>query len=187
MHCNITDDAAVTSSDDDDEEEEEDYEVERIIEKRGAGKKLRYLVKWKGWPEEDNTWEPVENLTNAKDLIQAFEKNLKAAASGKSPAAKPGGAKEIENGGSKSEEAENSDDVHMCGICFSMFVTRQALNDHNEMSHGKVEGGSARPAKGKSEEKSGKQESGKSCFKCGAGVNSLQDLKYHVLQHFKRY
>ena len=75
---------AVDSDDEDEEEgeeEEDDYEVERILEKKGTGKRLRYLVKWIGWPEEDNTWEPVDNLTNAKDLITAFEDTLKATTS----------------------------------------------------------------------------------------------------------
>jgi Chromo (CHRromatin Organisation MOdifier) domain len=39
---------------------EQEYEVEHIINHRctGQGKTLQYLVKWKGYPESDNTWEP---------------------------------------------------------------------------------------------------------------------------------
>src|SRR5216684_883460 len=38
---------------------EEEYEVERIINHRHAGRArtLQYLVKWIGYPEADNTWE----------------------------------------------------------------------------------------------------------------------------------
>ena len=41
---------------------EEDYEVESILDQRGAGRALEYLVKWKGWPAEDSTWEPKSAL-----------------------------------------------------------------------------------------------------------------------------
>ena len=40
---------------------DEEYEVEKIIKHRryGQGKMLQYLIKWKGYPESDNTWEPT--------------------------------------------------------------------------------------------------------------------------------
>jgi hypothetical protein len=31
-----------------------------------------YLVRWKGWPPEHDTWEPVRNLTGAARAIQAY-------------------------------------------------------------------------------------------------------------------
>jgi hypothetical protein len=37
---------------------------------------LYYLVKWKGYPAHDATWEPVDNLKNAKQAIKDFEKGL---------------------------------------------------------------------------------------------------------------
>ena len=36
--------------------------------------KLRYLVKWKGWPSSDNSWEPRENLENSPELLEEFHK-----------------------------------------------------------------------------------------------------------------
>ncbi|KAJ9534559.1 hypothetical protein QJQ45_022088, partial [Haematococcus lacustris] len=45
------------------------YEVERIVNHRHvrAGKAKEYLVKWKGYEDSDNTWEPASNLANAPD------------------------------------------------------------------------------------------------------------------------
>jgi len=63
-------------------EAEEDYEVENILEKRGIGKKVEYLVKWKNWNHpDDNTWEPVDSLEGAIDIIAKFENQLKDAVS----------------------------------------------------------------------------------------------------------
>jgi len=42
----------------------EEFEVETIINHRffGRRKTLQYLIKWKGYPSSDNTWEPVDNV-----------------------------------------------------------------------------------------------------------------------------
>jgi hypothetical protein len=41
---------------------EEQYEVEAIRAHRWRNNKLQYLIKWKGYPESDNTWEPISNV-----------------------------------------------------------------------------------------------------------------------------
>jgi len=43
-------------------EGEEQYEVEAIRAHRWRNNKLQYLIKWKGYPESNNTWEPVGNI-----------------------------------------------------------------------------------------------------------------------------
>ena len=53
---------------------EEKWEVERILNKRRVRGKDKYLVHWKGFTAESDTWEGRENLKNAKEAIEEFEK-----------------------------------------------------------------------------------------------------------------
>jgi len=62
---------------DSDEEEEEEYSVEKILDKRVKGGKTEYLIKWEGYPDSENTWEPEDNL-DCPDIISAFEAKNKA-------------------------------------------------------------------------------------------------------------
>ena len=56
----------------------DEYIVERVTDKRiNASGKVEYYMKWKGWDEKDNTWEPIENLTNCLHLVEEFEKSRK--------------------------------------------------------------------------------------------------------------
>jgi len=48
--------------------------VERILNKRKVRGKDKYLVRWKGFTAESDTWEERENLENAKEAIEKFEK-----------------------------------------------------------------------------------------------------------------
>ena len=47
---------------------EETYEVEAVVDKRGSGKKVEYLVKWVGYSAKENTWEPTSNLKAVEDV-----------------------------------------------------------------------------------------------------------------------
>lgn len=44
-----------TNNDSDDEEIEQEYQVESIVDKRVRGKKTQYFLKWKGYPNSENT------------------------------------------------------------------------------------------------------------------------------------
>ena len=55
---------------------EEFYKVEQIQDHRchGRSRTLQYLIKWKGSPESDNTWEPAD-LVLALDLLKEYHKH----------------------------------------------------------------------------------------------------------------
>jgi hypothetical protein len=55
--------------------DEEQYEVKAIQSHRHQGRKkqLQYLIKWKGYPESDNTWEPADHV-QAPQLIRQYER-----------------------------------------------------------------------------------------------------------------
>ncbi|CAF1392062.1 unnamed protein product [Adineta steineri] len=57
-------------------ESENEYQVEAIVDKRTKGKKIQYLLKWKGYSDADNTWEDKNNL-NCPDLVKEFEDSCK--------------------------------------------------------------------------------------------------------------
>uniref|UniRef100_A0A914Q0X6 Chromo domain-containing protein n=1 Tax=Panagrolaimus davidi TaxID=227884 RepID=A0A914Q0X6_9BILA len=51
------------------------YTVEKILDKKGKGKNVQYFIKWKGYDETNNSWEPKSNC-NCPELIQQFEASL---------------------------------------------------------------------------------------------------------------
>ena len=53
---------------------EKEYEVEEILDRQERRGKTKYLVKWKGYTAEENTWEGLENLKNAMKKVEEFEK-----------------------------------------------------------------------------------------------------------------
>lgn len=55
------------------DEDEPEWGVESILKKRRRGRRIEYLVQWQGYPLEEATWEPLENLERADDAIQEFE------------------------------------------------------------------------------------------------------------------
>ena len=52
--------------------EEKEYTVDKVIDKRiSKYGNIEYLLKWKGYGNEDNTWEPKSNLHPA--LVQVTD------------------------------------------------------------------------------------------------------------------
>ncbi|KAJ9070213.1 M-phase phosphoprotein 8 [Entomophthora muscae] len=57
----------------------EEYEVKYIHGNQTHYQKPQYYVKWRGYPLEESTWEPLSNLTNAQEAVQLYlnKKNQK--------------------------------------------------------------------------------------------------------------
>jgi hypothetical protein len=53
---------------------EEEFEPEEILEAKKVGQRWMYHIKWKGYPHEENTWEPEDHLQNAKTMLQEFRR-----------------------------------------------------------------------------------------------------------------
>jgi len=58
-------------------EGEEEFEVEKISNKRIVRGKEKFLVRWKGYIAEEDTWESRENLGNVKKLVEEFEREYR--------------------------------------------------------------------------------------------------------------
>jgi hypothetical protein len=52
---------------------QKEYEVETILDCQKIRGKNKYLIKWKGYPPSENTWEPESNL-NCPELLKAFHR-----------------------------------------------------------------------------------------------------------------
>jgi hypothetical protein len=54
--------------------EEDEYIGEELINRRGTESKREYLVKWRGYPRSESTWEPVsELLRRCADLVEDYD------------------------------------------------------------------------------------------------------------------
>ncbi|WRT68660.1 uncharacterized protein IL334_005639 [Kwoniella shivajii] len=62
--------------DEEENEEEGEYEVEAIVDhrqKKGSlAGKHEYLVSWKGYGPEHNTWEPEDHVAHANDIVSRY-------------------------------------------------------------------------------------------------------------------
>ena len=54
--------------------EDEHYEVETILNTQPTPNKygIQYLVRWKGYPDSENSWIPASGIKHATDLVKQF-------------------------------------------------------------------------------------------------------------------
>ena len=55
-----------------------EWEVEKILNKKRIRGVEKYLVRWKGFTAEEDTWERKENLKNVKEALEEFEGRMNA-------------------------------------------------------------------------------------------------------------
>ena len=53
----------------DEEMTDNEYDVEQVCDRRRRKGELQYLIKWKNWDHEHNTWEKVDNLKSCQVKI----------------------------------------------------------------------------------------------------------------------
>ena len=59
-------------------EDVDKYKVERIVAKKKIKGKLHFLIKWKGYPKSQNTWEPKTTLMlDVPELVEEYEQSIK--------------------------------------------------------------------------------------------------------------
>lgn len=111
-----------TSAEEDNEDEE--YVVERIVDKKTEKGKTFYLLKWKGYEEDQNTWEPETNL-GCPALIAEFEAKLKAKHAATSASAKWSKPEESVSKKKRSDSTKNGS---------SSGIVNQDMIESNEVS-----------------------------------------------------
>jgi len=55
---------------------QKEWEVEKILDSRQKHRKNKYLVKWKGYTQGDDTWEPEDNLQNEGEKLQEYLQSI---------------------------------------------------------------------------------------------------------------
>ena len=55
-------------------EGEEVYEVETILNHRRRGRGYQYLIKWRGYPISDASWEPEHSFSNDGNMVEQYKR-----------------------------------------------------------------------------------------------------------------
>lgn len=72
-HADPSSDEEENSEEENNSEEDEVYEVEKIVDEKLYYGKTRYLVSWKGYNKDHNTWQDVDSLKNCKAALKEWE------------------------------------------------------------------------------------------------------------------
>jgi hypothetical protein len=101
---------------------QEEYEVEKIVDKRailGRSDEYEYHVKWKGYPDSENTWEPAATLQNAIKIIVDYERKIERKNKIKTKDVGP----------------KHLPEITQCPTCAKSFVNQSAFHIHNYHEH----------------------------------------------------
>jgi len=83
-----------------DDLDEEEYEVEKIVDHQGKGKTFEYRIRWRGYSEDDDTWEPPGNINNAGLKVHQYweQRQETVAARGSKPTPKAAAVPKVSGG-----------------------------------------------------------------------------------------
>jgi len=56
---------------------EEEFKIKKILNKRIVREKKKFLVQWKRYMAEGDTWKSRKNLKNTKELVEEFEREYR--------------------------------------------------------------------------------------------------------------
>ncbi|KAM9342830.1 chromobox protein homolog 5 [Pholidichthys leucotaenia] len=86
--------------------DEEEYVVEKVLDRRVVKGRVEFFLKWKGYSDKHNTWEPEKNL-DCPELISEFMKTYKKGGSGSSTPSS-GGSKSSTTPSGRSKDSSSS-------------------------------------------------------------------------------
>jgi transposase InsO family protein len=119
------------------------YEVERIVEKRlvpGRADEYEYRVKWRGYDDDDNTWEPLAHLDHATEMVAEFEQKLlnrqRTPSSSSTSASSLSSKDESDQSMKENHDDEKAKlDEHTCDVCHVQCRNNTDLYIHQFREH----------------------------------------------------